>query len=270
MSTIITLTTDFGNKDPWVGAVKGVILSINPKAIIVDISHGISQQQIVEGSFVLSHAYPYYPKGTIHVAVVDPGVGTERRPVLIETERYFFIGPDNGLFTQVLIGENVKQVIELDNSDYFLPDVSATFHGRDIFAPTAAHLSLGVSPSEMGTTLEEPLTLELPSVEISPDIIRGEVLYIDSFGNLISNIKDSDLSEMLGRGDIDIDVRWRTIHGLVESYTEGGHGERTGSAVALIGSSGFLEIAAFKDNAAVALGVSVGERIDIRLRPKKL
>ncbi|VAV85669.1 hypothetical protein MNBD_DELTA01-2025 [hydrothermal vent metagenome] len=267
MASIITLTTDFGRRDPWVGAVKGVILSINPEATIVDISHGISPQKIIEGSFVLSRAYPYYPEGTIHVAVVDPGVGTERRPVLIETERYFFIGPDNGLFTRVISSEKIKQVIELDNSDYFLKDVSATFHARDVFAPVAAHLSCGVKPSELGTVMEEPLLIDLPKAEISPDIIRGEVLYIDSFGNLITNIKETDISEMLGRGDIDIDVRWRTIHGLVESYTEGELGQNAGNAVALIGSSGFMEIAAYRDNAASALGVSVGEKVDIRLRP---
>ncbi len=264
MASIITLTTDFGRRDPWVGAVKGVILSINPEATIVDISHGISPQKIIEGSFVLSRASPYYPEGTIHVAVVDPGVGTERRPVLIETERYFFIGPDNGLFTRVISSEKINQVIELDNSDYFLKDVSATFHARDVFAPVAAHLSLGVKPSELGTVMEEPLTLDLPKAEVSSDIIRGEVLYIDSFGNLITNIGESDISAIQEHGDIDIDIRWRTIHGLVESYTDGEPGR---NAVALIGSSGFLEIAAFNDNAAAALDVSVGEKVDIRLRP---
>jgi len=268
VASIITLTTDFGTKDPWVGAVKGVILSINPEATIVDISHGVSAQAIIEGSFVLSRAYPYFPDGTIHVGVVDPGVGTERRPVLIETERCFFIGPDNGLFTQVLLGGDIRQVIELDNSDYFLTDVSATFHARDIFAPVAAHLSSGVKPQALGTVMEEPLTLDLPEAEVTSDIIRGEVLYIDSFGNLITNIKEGDISDMQGRGDIDIDLRWRTIHGLVESYTEGESGERAGSAVALIGSSGFLEIASYKANAAHSLGVEVGEKIDIRLRQR--
>jgi len=256
---VITLTTDFGRRDPWVGAVKGVILSINPEATIVDVSHGVSPQKIIEGAFILSRACSYYPEGTIHVAVVDPGVGTERRPVLIETERYFFIGPDNGLFTRVVSSEKVKQVIELDNSDYFLTQVSATFHARDVFAPVAAHLSRGVKPSELGTVMEEPLMLDLPKPEVSSAT--------DSFGNLISNIAEADISTMLERGEIDIDIRWRTIHGLVESYIEGGLGRNVGNAVALIGSSGFLEIAAYKDNAAAALGVSVGEKVDIRLRP---
>jgi hypothetical protein len=267
MASIITLTTDFGMKDPWVGAVKGVILSINPDATIVDISHEVPSQEILAASFVLSRACPYYPDGTIHVAVVDPGVGTERRPLLIETERHFFIGPDNGIFSQVLKSEKVRRVIELDNSDYFLTDVSATFHARDIFAPVAAHLSRGVKPQELGTLVEDPLVLDLPEVVVTPDIIKGEVMYIDKFGNLITNIKETDILVMQERGKIEIDVRWRTIHGLVESYTEGDNEHRVNEAVAIIGSFGFLEIAVFKESAAFTLGVEIGEKIDIRLRP---
>jgi S-adenosylmethionine hydrolase len=151
---IITLTTDFGLKDPWAGIMKGVILSINPGARVVDITHFVTPQNIIEGAFILSQSCPRFPAGTIHVAVVDPGVGGKRNPILVETEGFFLIGPDNGLFSLVLEKERVKRVIRLTRREYFLPDVSTTFHGRDIFAPVAAHLSLGVDPASFGEPLE--------------------------------------------------------------------------------------------------------------------
>ncbi len=262
MRRIITLTTDFGEKDPWVGAVRGVILSINPDAELIDITHLVSPQNILEGSFVFSQAYPFFPEGTIHVVVVDPGVGSRRRPLLVETGRFCFIGPDNGVFTQVLKGGDLRRIIHLTNSEYFLEEVSATFHARDIFAPCAAHLSLGVDPASMGEPVEDPCTLDITEPERTERVIRGVILYVDTFGNLITNISEDDLSALLERGEVDIDIGWRTLRGLVASYSEG----KPGEPVALIGSTRRLEIAAFKQRATDLLDAGVGDRVEVRLR----
>ncbi len=162
MQKIMTLTTDFGLKDPYIGAMKGAILSINPSVLITDITHMISPGNVLEGALVLSEAYKFFPKGTIHVGVVDPGVGGRRLPVLIETDRYSFIGPDNGLFSLAVRKEKVRRVVRLSSRGYFLKKVSSTFHGRDIFGPAAAHLSLGVDPGKFGNAIEPG---DLKSVE---------------------------------------------------------------------------------------------------------
>jgi S-adenosylmethionine hydrolase len=185
---IITLTTDFGTRDGYVGAMKGVILGVAPTASVVDISHEISPQDVAEGAFVLASACPCFPPATIHVAVVDPGVGTERRGVLIETERYVLIGPDNGLFSGVLAVDPLVRAVSLENPSLMRPDVSATFHGRDVFAPAAAHIARGVPVAEFGPEVASPVELNLWRAESTSGCVTGRVVHIDGFGNCVTNI----------------------------------------------------------------------------------
>jgi len=197
--SIITLSTDFGTRDGFVGIMKGVILSIAPDARIVDVGHWIRPQDILEGQFLLMRAVPYFPKRTIHVAVVDPDVGTSRRPIVVETSEALFVGPDNGLFTPWLNGANVYH---LNREKYHLENPSATFHGRDIFSPVAAHLASGTSPAELGDPIKDPVIMEIPKPKIKGGTIRGEVIHIDYFGNLITNIPASALAPFLPQGTV--------------------------------------------------------------------
>ncbi len=261
---IITLTTDFGLKDSYVGEMKGAILSVNAGANIMDITHMVSPQNIIEGALVLSRAYLFYPPGTIHVAVIDPGVGSSRRPILIETEKYFFVGPDNGLFTPVFEKEKVTRVIHLVNSEYFLDEVSNTFHGRDIFGPVAAHLSMGVRPESFGTPVESPVLLELPSPVRDDMEIRGEVLYIDSFGNLITNIIGKDVVRLAEKANVMVTVKGARIRGLSATYSDGVKGD----LLALVGSSGYLEIACSSRRASEMLNVREGDSVTVEVLEK--
>jgi S-adenosylmethionine hydrolase len=224
---IITLTTDFGLKDPWAAEMKGAILSLNPSARIVDITHVVSPQNVLEGAFVLSRSYSFFPAGTIHVAVVDPA------PILVETQDFYLVGPDNGIFTLTLDAleeEKIKRTIKLTRKEFFLEEVSATFHGRDIFAPVAAHLSLGADPESFGEPLGAPTRrLKIPRPEKYENSLTGEVIYIDNFGNLITNI---------GSGDV---------------------------SILIIGSTDFLEIACYMAKASDVIGAGVGERVDVRV-----
>ena len=253
---IISLTTDFGLKDPYAGVMKGVILSINPGATVVDISHGITPQNILEGAFVVSQAYPYFPLGTIHVAVVDPGVGGKRRPIIVETERYFFVGPDNGVFTWVLERERVRRVIHITRDEYLLREVSRTFHGRDVFAPVAAHLSMGVDPEAMGEPIHEPTMIQMPRPVKRGRWIAGEVVYIDSFGNCVTNIPADEVEEAR---DVVIRVKGLVIKGLSEAYEEG---ER-GKPLALIGSASLLEIGSYMENASRLFHIKEGDKVEV-------
>ncbi|MEE9613474.1 MAG: SAM-dependent chlorinase/fluorinase [Thermodesulfobacteriota bacterium] len=267
MNNPITLTTDFGVKDPWQGAMKGVILSINPTAKIVDISHSISPRNVLEGAFILSEAYRFFPDGTVHVAVVDPGVGGERAPVLIATEKFSFVGPDNGIFTFALEREKVRSVVKLTREEYFLKEVSGTFHGRDVFAPVAAHVSMGVPSEKFGEPLSTPpVTIDLPRPVEEKGSLLGEVLYVDAFGNLITNIGSDDIARFKGGegggggGRLEVTVKGRTIKGLVKSYS----GAVEGDLVALMGSTGKLEIACFMGSASRLLGCGEGEGVELR------
>ncbi len=186
---IITLTTDFGLDDIYVGIMKGVILSINPACTIVDITHAVTPRDIAAGAFALESSCPYFPAGAIHMAIVDPGVGSGRRALVVETERSLFVGPDNGIFSFALSAPGLKAVYALTSTDYFLPDMSATFHGRDIFAPVAAHLSKGVQPEHMGRRIDDPVILpQAVPVMRGAGILEGCIVHIDRFGNLITNI----------------------------------------------------------------------------------
>jgi S-adenosylmethionine hydrolase len=244
--TAITLLTDFGTADYFVGAMKGVILSINPKAVIVDISHEIPAQDVAAGAFNLLAACDTFPVGTIHVAVVDPGVGSARRPIAVTAGEHVFVGPDNGLFTHIYDRDNSFQAFHITASQYFRQPVSTTFHGRDIFAPTAAALSTGVDPTSLGPRITDPIRLSLPD---APTII-----HIDHFGNLITNIiRDQFNGTRLA------------INGRVISSFRSFFGEASGDEpFGIWGSAGFLEIAVNGGSAAEALGVKRGDEIQIQ------
>ncbi|HLD74128.1 MAG TPA: SAM-dependent chlorinase/fluorinase [Bdellovibrionota bacterium] len=251
MQKIVTLLTDFGTKDTYVPQMKGVLLSLNPALKIVDISHQVAPQNIMEGAFLLKTTYSYFPPGTIHVAVVDPGVGTSRKALLVETEKYFFIGPDNGILSPTLHKETIKNIIEIKNSEYFLKNVSITFHGRDIFATVAAHLASGIKPQQFGPTCDSYVQLKFPPLlKSSPtkgeESIEACVIYTDNFGNLITNVQKNDL-DLKRKYEITIDGK--KIQGLSKTYFDKNKGE----IVALIGSSGFLEIAIVEGSAHTQL-----------------
>ena len=233
MRRIVTLTTDFGIKDHYVGAMKGVILSINPDALIIDITHQIPPQDTFSGAFTLRNFYRYFPQKTIHVAVIDPGVGSRRKPIALEADGYIFIGPDNGVFTLVYRESKSVKVFEISNPKYVLPNVSHTFHGRDIFAPAAAHISLGAPLEGLGKRVKKPVMISIKEPEIRSGEIIGEFIYVDSFGNLISNIP-AKLIKPKSR----IYVGRRIINGISESYAD----VQEGDLLAIIGSSGLLEI----------------------------
>ena len=257
MQSLITLTTDFGQSDAYVAAMKGVILSINPEAIIVDITHNITPQNVKQAAFVLNTAAFLFPEGTIHVAVVDPGVGTARKPIILSTGREYFVAPDNGILSYVineLQGKPELKSYVIENPEYRKNPVSRTFHGRDIFAPAAAYLSLGVPPGKFGEPLSSLNTFTIPQPRHDADgSVSGEIIYGDAFGNLISNIKKNDIPD----GEIKIEIAGKTIKGLSLNYDE-----KTG-LLAIIGSSGRLEIALRKGSAAKFLGVAEGAGVRI-------
>ena len=263
-ANLITLTTDFGHKDAFVGTMKGVILGVNPKVGIVDLSHGIPPQDIMAGALVLSGAVPFFPAGTIHVAVVDPGVGSERRPLLIQSEREFFVGPDNGLFSLVMKGKKPKQIVELSEDTYHLKPTSSTFHGRDIFAPVAAQLSLGLLPKKLGNPVEDFVRLPWPEVTTNKRSIQGEVIYVDGFGNLITNIQEDTLAPF-PRNKLSTTIGQLQIHGLCASY----YAVREGDVVAVMNSWRFLEIAVRNGSAANQTGQSVGAPVEVTLSDGK-
>jgi len=257
--SIITLLTDFGTKDHYVASLKGVILGINPHCTLIDITHQVSPQDIEEGAFILANTYSFFPGGTIHLSVVDPGVGGSRKPILIVTKDYFFVGPDNGLFTLAAPREQVTRVVLLTKRRFFLPSVSATFHGRDVFAPVAAHLSLGVKPEAFGNELDSWVKLDFGKPRIKEKGLLGEILHIDAFGNLISNIREQEFSDFTKDRPFVIKVGTKTIHGLKRRYSDGSRNE----LIALFGSGGFLEISVREGNAQKILGIKRGDPIQI-------
>ena len=246
----ITLATDFGSDDPYVGIMKGVILKINPRAVIVDLTHALSNKRLLETAFILQTAYPYFPKGTIHVAVVDPGVGGNRRLIGIQGKDRLWIGPDNGIFSLVVKENPGASLFSLSNLKYFLKNISATFHGRDILAPVAAHLSLGVSLKDMGEAISDSVLLPIPETVITKDKITGQVLWADHFGNLITNIRPEWLHPFFSSPSLKIKIGNKTISEIHQTYSQG----KTGRLLALIGSSGYLEIASNQASAAKILG----------------
>jgi S-adenosylmethionine hydrolase len=257
---ILTLTTDFGTKDGFVGTLKGVIWSICPAAQIADISHEISPQNVLEGAFALRRAFAFFPTGTVHVAVVDPGVGTSRRPIAARLGGHTFVGPDNGLFTPMLEDAEKKnwpvEIIHLTNEKYFLPDVSRTFHGRDIFAPAAAHLANGVPLTDLGPAITDPVRLPMPKPEKTADGWHAHITVIDIFGNLTTDLPAAALTE---RERITFHLRGQEVCGLVASY---GH-KQPGELVALVDSENYVEIAIVNGSAAKILGAQVGDVVEV-------
>lgn len=258
--SVITLTTDFGIKDGFTGVLKGVIWSICPEAQIADITHSISPQNVFEGAMALYRAVPFFPAGSIHVAVVDPGVGTKRRPMAGRIGAHYFVGPDNGLFTPMIEeAEQKKQDMEfvhLDNPKYWLGDVSHTFHGRDIFAPAAAHLARGVGLSTLGSVFYDVTRIHLPKPEPTENGWEAHVTVIDTYGNITTDLKAEQLE---GRRDVSFLLAGQKIEGLVDSY-----GWRpTGELVALVDSENYIEIAQVNGSAAKTLGVQVGDLVKV-------
>jgi S-adenosyl-L-methionine hydrolase (adenosine-forming) len=275
MSSIITLTTDFGYDDAYVAAVKGAVLNINPEASIVDVSHSIKPQDILQAAFTLSAAYRYFPKQTVHVAIVDPGVGSERRGIILKTPSATFVAPDNGILSYViddlfsLDGSSVAQqshglteivfktgleAAAITDPRFWRHPVSPTFHGRDIFAPVAAGLSLGISLYEFGEKINSLHVLAIPKPSLDLDgCLVGQILHIDRFGNLIANIKSNNLA---GRNVV-VEVGGQRIQGISDYYAQ------KEGVMAIVGSSGYLEISLRDGSACDFLGIGVGEEIRV-------
>lgn len=256
---LITLLSDFGHKDPFVGIMKGVIFGIYPDARVIDLSHGIPPQDLMAGALVLRHSVPYFPPGTIHVAVVDPGVGTARRPLLIEAENRFFVGPDNGVLSLALEGQAPRRIIELANDLYHLKPTSATFHARDIFAPAAAYLSLGIPPTDFGPARTDFQRFPWPKATTSDHAIQGEIIYIDGFGNLVTNVEERALRGLRAER-LTFSLGSLSVCGLAPNYSAAG--DR--GYVALVNSWGLLEIALYKGNAQLSCGAKIGDKVYIR------
>ena len=255
---IIALLTDFGTKDYFVGAMKGVILSINPNANIVDITHEIEPQNIASAAFTLRACYKNFPPRTIFVVVVDPGVGSNRKAILVETADYYFIAPDNGLLSFIFSERKDFKVFELTEEKFFAAKVSATFHGRDVFAPVAANLTNGVQSAEFGLQTKDYIQLDeyAPHVESNESIV-GEIIHIDRFGNLITNLKQENLPD-----EFVAEVNNTKINKLLNYFAEAEKSE----LFMIFGSAGFLEIVAFQDSAADLLGANVGAKISLANR----
>ena len=258
---IITLITDFGEEVGYAGIMKGVILSINPGCQIIDITHHISPQDREEAAFVLKSAHRFFPQETIHLVVVDPGVGSERKPIIVETARNWFIGPDNGVFSLIFSEDQQKRVWEITNDRYFLSPVSPTFHGRDIFAPVAAHLSSGVSIHELGKELKDFVHLEGLEPEVHQDMLKGRIVFIDHFGNLVSNISHTLFTKAVGKNSFQITVGNQVLGGIYPTYADAEDGE----VFALFGSSQQLEISVRNGNCQKLLNVTKGLQVSVQV-----
>ena len=260
---IVTLTSDFGLKDPYVAEMKAAIVSLCPAAKIIDITHMVNKFDIREGAFMLASATPYFPKGTINIAVVDPAVGSIRRPIIIQTTQGFFVGPDNGLLILAAEKQGIQIVREITNKKLMLPIISSTFHGRDIFAPAAAHLANGVPFEEFGSEVIDAVKPTFSKVIIENDCLIGEALFVDDFGNIVTNINGKDFDCPKG-ALIRIDLPRGSLHlKLSKTYTD----VKPKQTVLLSGSQGYMEIAINQGNAAKKFKVKGGERIALT-KPK--
>jgi S-adenosylmethionine hydrolase len=254
---MITLTNDFGLKDPYVAEMKGVILTINPKANLIDITHDVEKFNIRMGAFMLASAAPYFPKGTVNLAVVDPGVGMERRAILVQTKQSFFVGPDNGVLILAAQTQGIEHIYELTNPKFMLTKVSFTFHGRDVFAPAAAQLDMGVEPSEFGPEIQDAVTPEFAIVKRRDSSLLGEVLHVDGYGNIITNINQKEMAKTKK-----VNVRLQNLSlnlTFAKTYAQ----VKLQQPIALIGSHDFLEIALNQSSAAEKFQVMAGDKIEI-------
>jgi len=257
---IITLTTDFGLSDHFVGTMKGVILGICAEAQIVDISHDVGAFGITEGAYLVAQAYPYFPRGTVHVVVIDPGVGTSRRPILVGAAGQCFVAPDNGVLSFVYAREK-HRVRWITAAKYLLKNVSQTFHGRDIFAPVGAHVARGIAPARMGKVIADYMRLHLEKpVRTARRGWTGAVLKVDHFGNLITNFPVEGFPELEKR-PFELSVGLETVRRLARNYAECGPGE----LFVIVGSSGYLEVSSSQASAAKILGCGAGAPVELRI-----
>jgi hypothetical protein len=257
--SVIALTTDFGTRDWFVGTMKGVIASVAPKTTVVDLTHELPPGDIRGGAFALAASHRFFPKGTIHVAVVDPGVGSHRKAIAVQTVNAVFVGPDNGVLSWALGKEKIKAIRALENPACFLHPVSRTFHGRDVFAPVAAHLSRGVPIQKLGPAVKDFVRLDWPEPRVRRGGFEGEVVYVDRFGNAITNL-ESGLLRSSARVSCEVYARGRRVCPLMAFY----QAVPAKTPVALIGSSGFLEIAVNGGSAARDMGIKVRTRVLLR------
>ena len=257
MKPPIVLLTDFGLTDPFVGVMKGVILKITPRVPLVDLSHGITPQDISQGSLVLKTSYTYFPPQTIFVTVIDPGVGSKRKAIILKTKNYTFVAPDNGILYPIFISNASSCIYEIKNDQFFLNPVSHTFQGRDVFAPVAAYLSKRVSPKSFGPRILHLKKLTWPHPWIKSKTLLGEIIAIDRFGNLMTNIEARHLAGTPTK--LTIYFRNKTIRGLRTSYAE----VKKGKLLAILGSMGFLEIATNQGSAQAILKAKIGDQIKI-------
>jgi len=259
---IVTLTTDYGTGDHLVGVMKGVILSINPEINVVDITHDVLPHDILDGALTIGQAYKYFPSKTIHVVVVDPSVGTERRPILVAADQHYFVAPDNGVLSSVYDQTEALYVWHIISEHYFRNPISKTFHGRDIFAPVAAWLSKSWQTSAFGEPITDFVRLGIPKPKAAGNTVKGVVLRIDRFGNVVTNLTVEDVPALVAAdGKFTIKAGNAVVKKVVPTFAEAPAGE----AVAIIGSSGYIEISVNKANAARTLGIARGAEVTVEL-----
>ena len=264
--SIITLLTDFGTEDAYVGVMKGAILSINPSAVVVDVCHYIDPQDVIEAAYLIKSSYRYFPRGTVHIIIVDPGVGGNRSIVAVEFSGHIFLAPDNGVLTLLMDDGKFDVIVRVENTHYFLNPISQTFHGRDIFAPVGAYISKGVPIEKLGPHLglQDLIRLSIPKPYISDkDELIGTIISIDRFGNCISNINENCLNKFVKNGSekrLEIKIGKTVIKSLSRSYADVG----SGCPLAIIGSFGYLEIALNCDNASRQLNVEKGDPLTLK------
>jgi S-adenosylmethionine hydrolase len=260
-SRIVTFTTDFGAHDHYVGTMKGVVLGIAPAATLVDICHEVVSFDVMDGALTLGQAYRFFPPGTIHVVVVDPGVGGVRRPIIADTGRHVFVCPDNGVLSCVYLHESKVSVRHIVNDRYFLHPVSNTFHGRDIFAPVAAHIAAGVPIEEFGPEIQDCETLSIPRPQaVGKGQVQGSVLKIDKFGNVVTNITPKDVVEFIGSGNA---FQVKVANTIVSDFRTSYAGAESGQLFSIFGSMGYLEVASNQSSAAETLNIAAGDVVEL-------
>lgn len=259
---IITLTTDYGASDHLVAAMKGVILKVNPEATIIDVSHNVLPYDLLDGALVIGNAYRYYPPKAIHVVVVDPGVGSARRPILVSGDQHYFVAPDNGVLSMVYEKEPKVTVRHVTADHYFHNPVSNTFHGRDVFAPVAAWLSKNWATSSFGEEITDYVRFSMPKPKAANNTVKGVVLKVDNFGNLVTNLTADDVPKLLAQGAVfKISINGKEVTKFLTLYTQGAQGE----PFAVMGSSGFVEISVNRGNAARTLGAQRGAEVTVEI-----
>jgi S-adenosyl-L-methionine hydrolase (adenosine-forming) len=259
---IITLTTDYGTNDHLVGVMKGVILSINPEVNVVDITHGVLPHDLLDGALTIAQAYKYFPPKTVHVVVVDPGVGTERRPILVASDQHYFVAPDNGVLSSVYDQTEALYVWQIISEHYFRQPVSNTFHGRDVFAPVAAWLTKSWQTSAFGEQITDFVRFGMPKPKAAGNTMKGIVLRVDQFGNLVTNFKAEDVPALAaGDGKCTIKAGSAVITKVVPTFAAGANGE----VVGVMGSGGYLEICVNKSSASRALGIGRGAEVTVEI-----